>query len=67
MVDCDVNLNVHEIGILLAGLQALDKRDEKILEKDYGSASVLYDKLFNIWSCMDKSSVHLRNDIVPSF
>lgn len=67
MKDCDVNLNVHEIGILLTALQTLDTRDEKFLAKDYGSSEVLYNKLFNIWACMDKSNVNLRNDVVPSF
>lgn len=65
--EVDINLNVHEIGILLSALQKLDRRDEFHIAKDYGSAEALYDKLENLWNSMDKSSVHLRNDVVPSF
>lgn len=63
----NVNLNVHEIGIILAALQQLDLREENQIARDYGSASALYNKLYSIWEQMDRSETGLRNDVVPSF
>jgi hypothetical protein len=62
-----MNLNVHEIGILLTALQQLDGRDEYLIAREYGSVSVLYHKLHTIWEQMDQSETGIRNDVVPSF
>lgn len=67
MTETNVNLNVHEIGILLAALQNLESADELRLARDYGSAPTLYNKLYTIWEQMDKSQVGLRYDVVPSY
>lgn len=62
-----INLNVHEIGILLSALQNLENADELRIAREYGSASVLYAKLHSHWERMDTSETGLRNDVVPSF
>lgn len=62
-----VNLNVHEIGILLSALQSIDLREELQIAKEYGSVPALYNKLYSLWELMDKSETTLRNDVVPSF
>lgn len=67
MTETIIQLNVHEIGILLSALQRLELGEEKQIAKDFGSASALYNKLYSVFERMDKSQVELRNDLVPSF
>jgi len=67
MTDTNVNLNVHEIGIILSALQLLQHRDENLIAKEYGSTKALYDKLNTIWQTLDTTEVQYRNDVVPSY
>ena len=67
MTSTDVNLNVHEIGIILSALQLLQNRDENQIAREYGSARALHDKLSTIMDTMDCSETGLRYDVVPSF
>ena len=67
MTETQVNLNVHEIGILLSALQNLENIDEIRIAKDYGSVPALYNKLYTLWEQMDSSQTGLRYDVVPSF
>jgi hypothetical protein len=62
-----VQLNVHEIGIILSALQNLTGGDEYLIARDYGSAPALYNKLYSIFEQMDRSSVDLRYDVAPSY
>lgn len=65
----NLNLNVHEIGILLSALQLLDGRDERLIAKEYGSAPTLYNKLYSVWETLDQSETKLENEsiIEPSY
>jgi len=67
MTEDFVQLNVHEIGILLSALQTLSVSDERVIAKDYGSAPALYNKLYSIYEQMDRSKVELRYELTPSF
>ena len=67
MDNVDVNLNVHEIGVILSALQLLQHRDENLIAKEYGSTTALYDKLNAIWETLDRSEVGIRNDMCPSY
>lgn len=67
MTDANVNLNVHEIGVILSALQLLTHRDENQIAKEYGSAPALYNKLYSVWESLDRSETGLRNDVVPSY
>lgn len=67
MYEQKINLNVHELGIILSSLQLLSVREENQIARDYGSSSALYDKLYEIWQEMDTSQTGLQNDVVPSF
>lgn len=67
MNEINVNLNVHEMGILLSALTNLEIVEEMYIAKDYGSASALYDRLYPLWEQMDSSKTGLQNDVVPSF
>jgi hypothetical protein len=67
MTETQMNLNVHEIGILLSALQVLSHRDENVIARDYGSASSLYNKLYSVYEQMDSSKTELRYELTPSF
>ena len=67
MTETQMNLNVHEIGILLSALQTLSVSDEKVIAKDYGSAPALYNKLYSLYEQIDQSKVQLSYDFTPSF
>jgi hypothetical protein len=67
MTETQVNLNVHELGVILSALQLLDIREEKLIAHEYGSVPALYNKLYTLYERMDSSQTGLRNDVVPSF
>jgi hypothetical protein len=67
MTEQNVNLNVHEIGIILSALQLLDLREENQIAKECGSVPALYNKLYSVWETMDRTQLKLENDVVPSF
>ena len=67
MTETNVNLNVHEIGVILSALQQLNMREENIIAREYGSVPALYNKLYSVFEQMDRSGTVLRNDVVPSF
>ena len=67
MTEANVNLNVHEVGVILSALQLLNLRDENQIAREYGSVPALYNKLYSYWERMDSSQTGLRNDVVPSF
>ena len=67
MTETTVQLNVHEIGVILSALQQLDLRQENQIAREFGSVPALYNKLYSVYEQMDSSQTGLRNDMVPSF
>jgi hypothetical protein len=67
MTETTVNLNVHEIGVILSALQMLENADENRIAREYGSVPALYNKLYTVFEQMDRSQTGLRYDVVPSF
>jgi hypothetical protein len=67
MTETQVNLNVHEIGIILSALQEVNTQEENRIAREYGSVPALFNKFYSIFETMDRSSTVLRNDVVPSF
>ena len=67
MTETTVQLNVHEIGVILSALQELNLREEHRIAREYGSVPALYNKLYTVFEQMDTSGTVLRNDVVPSF
>ena len=67
MTETNVNMNVHEIGVILSALQNLENADENRIAREYGSVPALYNKLYSLYERMDSSETGLRNDVVPSF
>jgi len=67
MTEVTMNLNVHEIGVILSALQELNLREEHRIAREYGSVPALYNKFYSVWEQMDTSETGLRYDVVPSF
>ena len=67
MTETNINLNVHEIGVILSALQLLQHTDENRIAKEYGSTAALYERLYTIWETLDRSETGLRNDVIPSY
>jgi hypothetical protein len=67
MTEIEVNLNSHEVGIILSALQNVEIADQMRIARDYGSVSALYNKLYALWEQMDTSTTGLRYDLTPSF
>jgi hypothetical protein len=67
MTETQVNLNVHEMGVILSALQLLDIREERMIAREYGSVPAVYNKLYTLYERMDSSQTGLQNDVVPSF
>ena len=67
MTEMTVQLNVHEIGVILSALQELNLREENRIAREFGSVPALYNKLYTIWEQMDTSQTGLRYVVVPSF
>ena len=67
MIETQINLNVHEIGVILAALENLENVDENRIAREYGSAAALYNRLYPLWEQMDRSETGLCYDVVPSF
>ena len=67
ITEATVNLNVHEMGVILSALQNLEHADENRIAREYGSMPALYNKLYTVFERMDTSETGLRYDVVPSF
>tara|TARA_S200002703_G_scaffold132013_1_gene119700 strand:- start:337 stop:516 length:180 start_codon:yes stop_codon:yes gene_type:complete len=52
--EINVEMNVHEIGILLSALQNLGHSDEIHIAREYGSTSALYNKLYSLRHTTDE-------------
>jgi hypothetical protein len=62
MTETHIELNVHEIGILLSALENLNASDENLIAKEYGSSRALEFRLKDIWEQMDQSQLHIQFD-----
>ena len=67
MTDANINLNVHEIGVILSALQLLQHSDENLIAREYGSTAALYERLHSVWQTLDRTETGLRNDVIPSY
>ena len=67
MDDVNVNLNVHELGIIISALQLLELSEEKLIAREYGSTSALYYKMIQLMDKMDTSQTGIRQFEEASF
>jgi hypothetical protein len=63
MTEDFVKLNNHEISILLSALQTLSLSNERVITRDYGSASALYNKLYSIYEQMNIPKLKLTSSL----
>ena len=67
MIEAEVKLNVHELGVILSALQLLEMSEEKRIAREYGSSSALYSKLSFLMDQMDTSETGIRQFEEASF
>jgi len=67
--DIDINLNVNEISILLNAIEMIEFGEEVQINRECGSMSSLYDRLYQEYKKLDHSNVKLTYEpfIEPSF
>lgn len=67
--EVSVKLNAHEVGVILSALQLLDMGDEYNIARSYGSAPAIYDRLYEVFTQLDKEQLELKYEpyIEPSF
>lgn len=69
MIETNLSLNVHEVGVILSALQSLSVSDERYISRECGSVSALYNKVYTVWEQMDRSSIEQSYETIiePSF
>jgi len=67
--EVNIELNVHEIGVLLSALNLLDGSDEFKIERSCGSVRAIKDRLVSVYNTLDTTSLNLKNESYcePSF
>jgi hypothetical protein len=62
-----VNLLPYEMNILMAAMNSLSLRDETKLNKEYGSVSALYNKIYSVWERSGDKDVKVSSQFEPSY
>ena len=62
-----VNLLPYELNIIMAGLNSLSLRDEIKMNKEYGSVSALYNKIYSAWERSGDVIEKYDKSIEPSY
>jgi hypothetical protein len=67
--ECSIELNVHELDIILKALELVDSRDEIQINRSSGSIDTLYDRLYDYYATLDTTNVELNYEsyVEPSF
>ena len=67
--DVDINLNVNEISIILNAFERIEFGEQVLIDRESGSMSSLYDRLYQEYRKLDHSNVKLNYEpfIEPSF
>ena len=58
--EVNIELNVHELDIILKALELVDSRDEIQINRSSGSIDTLYDRLYDYYATLDTSNVELN-------
>jgi hypothetical protein len=58
--ECSIELNVHELDIILKALELVDSRDEIQINRSSGSIDTLYDRLYDYYATLDTTNVELN-------
>ena len=67
--EVNIELNVHELDIILKALELVDSRDEIQINRSSGSIDTLYDRLYDYYATLDTTNVELNYEsyVEPSF
>ena len=55
-----IELNVHELDIILKALELVGSTDEIQINRSSGSIDTLYDRLYDYYATLDTSNVELN-------
>lgn len=67
--EVNIELNVHELDIILKALELVESIDEIQINRSSGSIDTLYDRLYDYYAILDTSNVELNYEsyVEPSF
>ena len=58
--ECTIELNVHELDIILKSLELVESIDEIQINRSSGSIDTLYDRLYDYYATLDTTNVELN-------
>ena len=58
--ETNIELNVHELDIILRSLELVESIDEIQINRSSGSIDTLYDRLYDYYVTLDTSNVELN-------
>lgn len=67
--EVNIELNVHELDIILKALELVESIDEIQINRSSGSIDTLYDRLYDYYATLDTTNVELNYEsyVEPSF
>ncbi len=67
--EVNIELNVHELDIILRSLELVESIDEIQINRSSGSIDTLYDRLYDYYATLDTTNVELNYEsyVEPSF
>mgnify|MGYP003636351260 FL=1 len=58
--ECSIELNVHELDIILKSLELVESIDEIQINRSSGSIDTLYDRLYDYYATLDTTNAELN-------
>ena len=58
--ECSIELNVHELDIILKALELVESIDEIQINRSSGSIDTLYDRLYDYYATLDTTNIDLN-------
>ena len=58
--ETNIELNVHELDIILKALELVESIDEIQINRSSGSIDTLYDRLYDYYATLDTTNVELN-------
>lgn len=67
--EINIELNVHELDIILKALELVENGDEIQINRSSGSIDTLYDRLYDYYVTLDTTNIELSYEpyVEPSF
>ena len=58
--ETNIELNVHELDIILKALELVESTDEIQINRSSGSIDTLYDRLYDYYVTLDTSNIEIN-------